>query len=92
MEEKVLLALSGRPSPIFLATMAQLPVDSITEIPSTMLTTGYTILTDDRALVLMNRETKTPSTMVYSDMTIIIMVVGSANISSDPKVNFLDSE
>ena len=92
MVVKVCRALSGRPSPIFFATMALLPVDSITLMPRTMLITGYTILMDDRALVLTYLDTNTPSTMVYRDMTTIIMVVGRANISSDPNVNFLDNE
>ena len=89
---KVPLALSGRPSPIFLATMALLPVESMTLKPSTILMMGYTILMEDRALVLTYLETNTPSTMVYRDMTTIMMVVGMANISKDPKVNFFDNE
>ena len=89
---KVPLALSGRPSPIFLATMALLPVESMTLKPSTILMMGYTILMEDRALVLTYLETNTPSTMVYRDMTTIMMVVGMANINKDPKVNFFDNE
>ena len=49
-------------------------------------------MTDERALVLTNRDTKTPSTMVYRDITTIMIVVGSANSSRDPKVNFFDNE
>ena len=44
----------------------------------------------ESASVPTNRETKMPSTMVYIDMKIIMITVGSANRSRDPKWNSLE--
>ena len=49
--------------------------------------TGKTMLRDDRALLPTNREIKIPSTMVYSDMNVIMMMDGAANFNKDHGVN-----
>ena len=57
------------------------------EMAIATLITGYTIFSDDRALLPRNRETNMPSTMVYIDSSIIIAMFGSANRSSDAALN-----
>ena len=61
-------------------------------MPMATLISGYTIFKDDSALVLTKREIKIPSTSVYKDMMIIMIVVGSANRSREPKVKFFDKD
>ena len=76
-------ALTVSPAPIFLATMALPPVASMVPSPTIRLITGHTILSADSALVPTNRATKIVSTIVYSPMSSIIIIVGSANFSND---------
>ena len=58
------LARSSFPSPRYLLIMALPPVPSMVAMAMATLMTGYTIFSEDRALLPRKRETKMPSTMV----------------------------
>ena len=67
--------------------MALPPVPSMVATAMATLMTGKTILMEDSALLPTKRETKIPSTIVYSDINIIIMIDGAANFNRDQGVN-----
>ena len=59
------------------------PVENMVPMAMASVMTGKTMLRDDRALLPANREIKIPSTMVYSDMNVIMMMDGAANFNKD---------
>jgi hypothetical protein len=82
-------ARSFFPSPRYLLIIALPPVPIIVETAIATLTTGYIILVDDNALLPIKREINIPSTIVYNDINIIIIIDGAANFKSPTGVIFL---
>ena len=76
-------ALLVLPSPRYLLMTALPPVENMVPMAMASVMMGKTMLRDDRALLPTNREIKIPSTMVYSDMNVIMMMDGAANFNKD---------
>ena len=76
-------ALRTLPSPRYLLMTALPPVANMVPMAIAILIAGYTMLSEDSALLPTKRETKIPSTIVYSDIKIIMMIDGAANFNND---------
>jgi hypothetical protein len=65
--------------------MAVAPVPNIVPSAMTTLNIGYIIFTAEKASVPIKRDTNIPSTTVYNDINIIIIMDGKVNRNSEPK-------
>ena len=85
INERSWLASFSLCSPNFFAMRALPPLANMTPTAIIRLITGNTIFAEDSALLPTNREINIPSTIVYKEVKTIIIIVGSANLSSEKK-------
>ena len=82
--EKYREASSGFPSPRVRATMALPPVPSMKPKAPMIMVMGKAMFTADRARSPTRLDTNSPSTTLYSEVKIIMMMDGSVYRSSRP--------
>ena len=80
--EKYRLARSGLPSPMVRATTALPPEPSIKPAADRIMDTGKMIFTADRAFCPTRLETNRPSTTLYTEVKIIMIIEGRVKRSS----------
>jgi len=89
--EKKRFAMSGRPSPSVRATTALPPVPSMKPTAEISIATGNMMLTALRPMSPTMLDTKSPSATLYSEVRIIMAMLGSVKRSRRPKEKWSDS-